>query len=101
MKLNHSAIAGTLESSDAQVIVEPSDICGIELELNSSVMQQYGRQIKETVISTLNRMNVQNCRIAVKDQGALECTLKARVETAVFRAADKNADYPWEVLLNE
>lgn len=95
MEIKKIALAGTLESSDAQVTVEPSEN-GIELSLKSSVMNQYGRQIKETILETLKRLNIKNIKISVVDMGALECTLKARVECAVLRAceiSDKNIDW--------
>ena len=95
MIIEKSAVAGTLESSDAQVTVEPSE-GGIQLEISSSVMNQYGRQIKATVLETLERLDVKNGRVTVVDKGALDCTLKARVECAVFRScgqSDKNI--PW------
>ena len=95
MIIEKSAVAGTLESSDAQVTVEPAEN-GIELEITSSVMNQYGRQIKATVLETLDRLDVKNGRVTVVDKGALDCTLKARVECAVFRScgqSDKNI--PW------
>lgn len=95
MKVLHSAIAGTLESSDAQVIIEPSEE-GISLELTSSVMNQFGRQIKAVVLETLDRLEVKDARVVVVDKGALDCTLKARVECAVFRSCDKSAaGIPW------
>ena len=95
MIIEKSAVAGTLESSDAQVTVEPA-ANGIALEIASSVMNQYGRQIKATVLETLDRLDVKNGRVTVVDKGALDCTLKARVECAVFRScgqSDKNI--PW------
>ncbi len=85
------AIAGTLESSDAQVTVEPGE-GGIELALTSSVMNQYGRQIKATVLETLERLGVKSARVTVVDKGALDCTLKARVECAVFRSCGASAE---------
>ena len=95
MIIEKSAVAGTLESSDAQITVEPAEN-GIELEITSSVMNQYGRQIKATVLETLERLEVKSGRVTVVDKGALDCTLKARVECAVFRScgqSDKNI--PW------
>ena len=95
MVIQKPAIAGTLESSDAQVMVEPGED-GIELTLESSVMNQYGRQIRATVLKTLARLGVENARVAVVDKGALDCTIKARVECAVLRScdkADKNIDW--------
>ena len=52
MEIMRPATAGTLESSDAQVTVEPGE-GRLELDLSSSVMNQYGRQIKATVLDTL------------------------------------------------
>ncbi len=95
MTIEKSAVAGTLESSDAMVTVEPSKN-GIELELSSSVMNQYGRQIKAVVLETLDRLEVKNCKVTVVDKGALDCTIKARVECAVFRSCDKaDKNIPW------
>lgn len=95
MLIEKSAVAGTLESSDAQITVEPS-ADGIQLEITSSVMNQYGRQIKATVLDTLERLDVQNAHVTVVDKGALDCTLKARVECAVFRACGQSdKDIPW------
>ena len=95
MEILKPAMAGTLESSDAQVTVEPGE-GGIELNLQSSVMNQYGRQIKATVLETLERLEVSSARVTVVDKGALDCTLKARVECAVFRSCDQSAaNIPW------
>ena len=95
MEILKPAMAGTLESSDAQVTVEPGTD-GIQLTLSSSVMNQYGRQIRATVLETLERLGVTDAQVTVVDKGALDCTLKARVECAVFRscsASEKNI--PW------
>ena len=91
MDIQKTAMAGTLESSDAQVTVEPADTLSISID--SSVMNQYGRQIKATVERTLEELEVKNAKVTVVDKGALECTLKARVECAVYRscsASEKN-----------
>ena len=95
MEILKTAIAGTLESSDAQVTVEPGEQ-GIELTIESSVMNQYGRQIKAAVLETLDTLGVSKGVVKVVDKGALECTLKARVQCAEYRscgAAEKNI--PW------
>lgn len=95
MKILKPAMAGALESSDAQVTVEPGND-GIQLTLSSSVMNQYGRQIKATVLETLERLGVDNAQVTVVDKGALDCTLKARVECAVFRSCGQSqANIPW------
>lgn len=94
MEIRKSAMAGTLESSDAMVTVEPGE--GITLELSSSVMNQYGRQIRATILETLERLDVKDAHVTVIDKGALDCTLKARVECAVYRSCGAfTANVPW------
>lgn len=95
MEIKNSGIAGTLESSDVMITVEQGSN-GIEIALKSTVINQYGRQIKETVCETLERLGVKNARVTVVDKGALDCTIKARVECAVFRSAGiSDKDIPW------
>ena len=95
MEILKPAIAGTLESSDAQVTVEPGE-GGIELALTSSVMNQYGRQIKAAVLETLERLEGTSARGTVGGKGALDCTIKARVECAVFRSCGQSEkNIPW------
>lgn len=95
MNILKPAVAGTLESSDAMVAVEPNEAGGIKLELESSVYQQYGRRIREVVHETLERLEVRDALVRVVDKGALDCTLKARVECAVFRSNDITGNLPW------
>ena len=95
MQILKPATAGTLESSDLMVTLEPGN-GGIELSLTSSVMNQYGRQIKKTVLETLERLEVKDAKVTVVDKGALDCTIKARVECAVLRSCDQSqANIPW------
>ena len=94
MEIEKIAVAGTLESSDAQVTVEPAE--SLELSIESIVANQYGKQIKATIQETLKRLGVERGRVTVIDKGALDCTLKARVECAVFRSCGRSqAGIPW------
>ncbi len=94
MEIKKIAMAGTLESSDAQITVEPGEN-GIELTIESSVINQYGRQIRKVVLETLERLDVKNAKVTVFDKGALDCTLKARVECAVYRSNNMTENLPW------
>ena len=94
MEVKKAAMAGTLESSDAQVTVEPGNGI-VELSIESSVIHQLGKQIKATVLETLNRLDVKDAKVTVVDKGALDCTLKARVECAVYRSNDITENLPW------
>ena len=94
MKIDKAAIAGTLESSDCMVTVEQGN-GSVELELESVVMNQFGEQIQKVVRETLERLDVKDVFISIVDKGALDCTIKARVECAVYRSAGQKTDVPW------
>lgn len=46
MDILHAGVAGTLESGDIMVTVEPHEKGGISIDLTSPVMAQYGRHIR-------------------------------------------------------
>ena len=94
MEIKRPAIAGTLESSDCQVTVEPGD-GQVEFELESAVMHQFGKQIRKVVMETLAHLDVKDVRITVVDKGALDCTIRARVEGAVYRSVEQTENLPW------
>ena len=94
MKIIKPAVAGTLESSDCMVTVEPGE-GQVELDLDSAVIRQYGKQIRKVIHETLDRLEVTDARVTVVDKGALDCTIKARVECAVYRANDIKDALPW------
>lgn len=91
MNMIRTAVAGTMESSDCMVTIEPGDN-GIEFELDSSVIRQFGRQITKVTLETLERLEIKNARVKMVDKGALDCTIKARVECAVYRACGADAE---------
>lgn len=84
MKITANAVAGTLESSDVYVTVEPAQI--LEIEIQSVVYNQFADQIKKSIMEVLDELQVESGKISVNDKGAIDCVLKARVETAVRRA---------------
>ncbi|MGL4380537.1 MAG: citrate lyase acyl carrier protein [Vibrio sp.] len=88
MKIVHPAFAGTLESSDLQVRIEPNRHGGIELVLNSTVEQQFGDAIRQVVLHTLKAMDVRDALVTIEDKGALDCVIRARVQAAVMRTSD-------------
>ena len=83
MDIVKNACAGTMESSDAYVEIEPSEALDIQLE--SVVKQQFGDAILQVVGEVLKENNVDKASVRVVDRGALECVIRARVETAIVR----------------
>ena len=78
-----SAAAGTMESSDAYVEIEPAQELTVQLE--SVVKVQFGDAILAVVQEVLKENGVENASVRVVDRGALECVIRARVETAINR----------------
>lgn len=78
------ATAGTMESSDAYVEIEPRE-GGLEIQLESVVLYQYGQDIEQSVRAVLLEYGVKNALVSIVDRGALDCVIRARVETAIRR----------------
>jgi citrate lyase subunit gamma (acyl carrier protein) len=95
MKILDTGIAGTLESSDVMVTIKKND--GIAIELNSVVEKQFGKQIRDVVRQVLAQLGVQDALVVIQDKGALECVLRARLITAIYRSAGF-ATVAWEAL---
>lgn len=93
MEILHTATAGTLESSDAQITVIPA--AELDITIESDVIRQYGNHIRQLVVRVLEKLEVRKGEIRVVDKGALDCTLEARLETAVHRAAGKTVPEKW------
>ena len=83
MDIIKNASAGTMESSDAYVEIEPAD--SLKVQLESVVLTQFGEEIVAAVKDVLQQRGVEKASVRVVDRGALECVIRARVETAVSR----------------
>lgn len=86
MEITKVAKAGTLESNDIFIMVSPNDNGTIDIELESIVMKQFGEQIMKVIEDTLKDLGVKSITVKAQDKGALDYTIKARVETAIARA---------------
>ena len=86
MDIKKPARAGTMESNDIYIMITPNQGLGINIELESIAFKQFGNQIKKVILETLNDLDIKDAHIVAKDRGALDFTIKSRVETAVYRA---------------
>ncbi len=89
MDISKYASAGTMESSDAYVEIEPSQD-GLSIQLESVVQKQFGEKIQTVIREVLEEHGIENADVRVIDRGALECVIRARVETAVLRGKEEN-----------
>ena len=81
------ATAGTDEKSDVVVTVEPCEN-GLQLQIKSVVMNQFGPAIEASIRDVWGDMGIENAVVTVADRGALDCVLRARVETAILRGME-------------
>ena len=79
--------AGTLESNDVMITVVPGKAgSGVFIELTSIVKDQYGDAIRRTLLDVVAEQGSRDLYITVADRGALDCTIRARLLTALTRA---------------
>lgn len=83
-KITRQSRAGSLESNDLVVMIEPDN--GLDIEIKSVVDDLFHDQIEASVKKYLNELGVKDARVLIEDRGALDFTIKARIETAVRRA---------------
>ena len=84
MKIVKKGQAGTMQSSDLMVTVEPADELIIEIE--STVKKQFEHLIRAKLEQVLTKLSVTSGKISVSDRGALDYAIEARLEAALQRA---------------
>jgi citrate lyase subunit gamma (acyl carrier protein) len=87
MRIARKAQAGTMQSSDLMVALEPADQLTVEIE--STVKLQFDHLIRAVVDEVLARHGVTAGRVRLTDRGALDYAIQARLETALSRAAER------------
>ncbi len=88
MKILKKAQAGSFESSDILILAEPvEDNSGRNINIDSTVMKEYGASIRNLIDRALDEYKIQDIHLIIKDKGALDPTILARLETALKRAS--------------
>jgi citrate lyase subunit gamma (acyl carrier protein) len=87
MRPKTTSQAGTFESSDVIFLIEPlPQDSGRKIELFSTVLHQYGESFNKIVVEMLDQYEITDIHLIARDKGALEPTIKARLETALRRS---------------
>jgi len=87
-ELKKPAMAGTLESSDAQIIVAPNPGGGLEITIESPVKAQFGRAIRATAENVLASFGITSGLVSINDKGAIDVVIRSRLQAAVCRSAE-------------
>ena len=64
MEIKTQAFAGSMESNDVLIMVRQGN--GLEIELDSPLKKQFGKQIIEVIEKTVKRLGVDNIYINVQ-----------------------------------
>lgn len=86
MQIKKKAQAGTMQSSDLMVFLEPDDTLRIDIE--STVKKQFEHLIRQQVESVLEKHDIKTGHIQINDRGALDYAIVARVEAGLKRACE-------------
>lgn len=94
MSAHCSAVAGTLESNDILITISSTTTASSggsanSVSLSSIVINQFGPAIRAVIDQCLEASGLSGVEVTVQDKGALECTIKARMETALARYKEK------------
>ena len=84
MEIIKQAQAGTMQSSDLMIFIEPGTELTVEIE--STVKQQFEHLIREQVENVLQQHGIQSGLIRINDRGALDYAIVARLEAGLMRA---------------
>lgn len=95
MEIKKIGMAGTMESSDISITIEPSEESGINVILQSPLEKQFGKQIIEVIKETISSKGVESAIVKAIDKGAIDYVIKARTETALYRALG-SSEYNWK-----
>ncbi len=85
-QIARKAQAGTMQSSDLMVALEPAEALTVEIE--STVKKQFEHLIRAVVEQVLAERGVTAGRVRLADRGALDYAIRARLETALDRARE-------------
>ena len=100
MEIKETASAGTIEKCDCLVTVSKGE-GDIKINLSSKVLYQYGDSIKNTILQTLKKLDVNDVTVDVEDMGAFEYVIVARLEAAIYRSLKQMDQIPGGDLLHE
>lgn len=86
MEIRRKVQAGTLQSSDLMVFLEPA--AELSIIIDSTVKKQFEHLIRQKVQEVLARFDVTAGVVRITDRGALDYAIEARVETALIRGTE-------------
>jgi citrate lyase subunit gamma (acyl carrier protein) len=83
----HGAKAGLDERGDVLVCLSPAEEnSGVRIDIESTLMSMFGDQIRASALEVIEGYGLKDLKLSIRDQGALDYAIRARVQTAIERA---------------
>ncbi len=87
VRILREAKAGLDERGDVLVCLSPADeSSGVQIDIESTLMSLFGDQIRSSAMEVIAGYGLKDLKLTIRDQGALDYAIRARVQTAVERA---------------
>jgi citrate lyase subunit gamma (acyl carrier protein) len=87
VRILREAKAGLDERGDVLVCLTPAmENSGIQIDIESTLMSLFGDQIRASAAGVIEGYGLTDLRLTIRDQGALDYAIRARVQTAIERA---------------
>lgn len=94
MKTLHQSSCGSKDKGDILITMVQNNSNEIKVNLASPSMFQFGKHIKTLIIEELKKLEANSLTVTLEDNGALDFTIKSRIETCYDRLTKKN-DIDW------
>jgi citrate lyase subunit gamma (acyl carrier protein) len=86
-RILREAKAGLDERGDVLVCLSPAEEnSGVQIDIESTLMSLFGDQIRASALGVIEGYGLTDLKLTVRDQGALDYAIRARVQTAIERA---------------
>jgi len=86
-RILREAKAGLDESGDVLVCLSPAEEnSGVQIDIESTPMSPLGDQIRALAMGVIEGYGLKDLKLTIRDKGALDYVIRARVQTAIERA---------------
>ena len=86
-RILREAKAGLDERGDVLVCLSPGELnSGVQIEIESTLMSLFGDQIRASAVEVIEGYGLKDLKLTIRDQGALDYAIRARVQTVIERA---------------
>ena len=87
LTIRKEAKAGLDDKGDALIHLAPGEEGrGIQLDVESKVETMFGDAIRKSALEVLGHYKLTDVKVTIRDKGALDYALRARLKTAIERA---------------